>query len=107
MTLRFLVLFFITASLADAYTTWCCLHEVVPGWSVREANPIVAWMIDRLGLVRALALDTIINILVILWLYRTHLIKHGLKKIALYVFNAITWYAVGSNYYAMLLMGLN
>jgi len=107
ISLRFLVLLFIVASLADSYTTWCCLHETVPGWEVREANPIVAWMIDRLGLVRGLVIDTIINILVILWMYRTRLIKPKLKKIALIAFCGVTLYAVGSNYYAMLLMGLN
>lgn len=49
-------------ALLDHLTTWLCLRAPVPGWEVREANPIAAWLFGHVGLVEGLALDTVVTL---------------------------------------------
>jgi hypothetical protein len=62
---------FIALTLGDTYTTWACLHEPVPGWDVIEANPASEWLFAKLGLVPGLAVDSVLTLLVALWVVRT------------------------------------
>jgi hypothetical protein len=45
-------------ALLDHLTTWLCLRTPIPGWEIREANPLAAWLFGRVGLVEGLAIDT-------------------------------------------------
>ena len=31
-------------ALLDHVTTWLCLRAPIPGWEIREANPLAAWL---------------------------------------------------------------
>ncbi len=37
----------------------------IPGWEIREANPLAAWLFDRVGLVEGLAIDTLVTALAV------------------------------------------
>jgi hypothetical protein len=45
-------------ALLDHFTTWLCLRAPIPGWEIREANPLAAWLFERVGLIEGLAIDT-------------------------------------------------
>jgi len=45
-------------ALLDHLTTWLCLRTPIPGWEIREANPLAAWLFERVGLMEGLAIDT-------------------------------------------------
>ena len=45
-------------ALLDHLTTWLCLRMPIPGWEIHEANPLAAWLFERVGLVEGLAIDT-------------------------------------------------
>jgi hypothetical protein len=49
----------------DHLTTWLCLRAPVPGWEISEANPVAAWLFERVGLVEGLVLDTALTLLVV------------------------------------------
>ena len=52
-------------ALLDHLTTWLCLRAPIPGWEIREANPLAAWLFTRVGLVEGLAIDTLVTALAV------------------------------------------
>jgi hypothetical protein len=94
-------------SLADHWTTYLCLNTQVAGWQVTEANPIADWLFVRFGLAQGLWIDTVVTVLVLAFLVRTHRIARAAKLAALSVLVATTAYAVANNLQAVHRLGLS
>jgi hypothetical protein len=101
-----LIAVFMAVALADAYTTWACLHEPVPGWDVIEANPASAWLFEVVGLVPGLVVDGIATVLVLWWVGSTKRSTPRFKTICLLLATAVSGWAVYNNYQGMIEMGL-
>jgi hypothetical protein len=93
-------------TLGDAYTTWACLHEPVPGWDVVEANPASAWLFGFVGLVPGLVVDGIVTVLAVGWIGRTKKVTPKFKTICLLLAIAVSGWAVYNNYQGMIEMRL-
>ena len=95
---------FMVVIVGDAYTTWACLHNPIPG--VFEANPIANWMFGFLGLVPGLIVDGIITLLILVWLGFTKRIRTSFKLFILLLGITITTLAVFYNYQVMMEIGI-
>jgi hypothetical protein len=91
-------------TMADAYTTWTCLHIPIPG--VTEANPITAWLFEVWGLVPGLCVDGIVTALAVLWIGLTQRVPPLSKSVVFLVVTILTSWAVYNNYQIMIEMGL-
>jgi hypothetical protein len=94
-------------SLADHWTTYLCLRGRVAGWEVSEANPLAEWLFQRFGLAEGLWIDTLITVLVLVFLVRTPRIGRTAKLAALGVLVATTAFAVANNLQAVQQLGLS
>jgi hypothetical protein len=101
-----LIAVFMALTLADAYTTWACLHAPIPGWEVWEWNFMAAWLFEHLGLVPGLVVDGILTILVLGWIGITKRVTTKFKVIFMLGSIAVTCWAVYSNYQGMIEMRL-
>lgn len=97
---------FIALTLGDAYTTWACLHEPVSGWEVLEENPVAEWLFETLGLVPGLVVDSVLTLLVALWVARTKKLPIPLKVFYFALGITVTAWAVYHNYQGMVEMGI-
>jgi hypothetical protein len=95
---------FMAVTLADAYTTWACLHNPIPG--VTEANPITAWLFGLMGLVPSLILDGIVTALAAVWIIFTQRVPPLAKSVFFLVVTILTGCAVYYNYQIMIELGI-
>ncbi len=84
-------------ALLDHVTTWLCLRAPVPGWEIREANPLAAWLFGNVGLVEGLALDTLVTVLAVVLLARSQRMPPAAKLGLLGLLIATSAFAVANN----------
>ena len=93
-------------ALLDHVTTWLCLRAPIPGWEVREANPLAAWLFGRVGLVEGLALDTAVTLFALVLVIRTERIPRAGKLALLGLLIATSGYAAANNFEVIQQIGL-
>jgi hypothetical protein len=81
----------------DHLTTWLCLRAPVPGWEIREANPIAAWLFGRVGLVEGLALDTLVTLGAVSFVSEAQRVPHAAKLGLLGMLIVTSAFAVANN----------
>ena len=94
------------ATFGDHLTTWMCLREPVPGWSITEANPIAAYLFEVFGLGVGLMIDSLTTILAVTWVYRTSMFPDKIKIGCGLAATAVTIFAVVNNLKAMFAIGI-
>ena len=99
-----LIAVFVAVTMADAYTTWACLHEPIPG--LVEANPIAAWLFGLIGLVPGLVVDGIGTAIVLGWFGITKKVSPVYKFLFLLPVLVLNVWAVWHNYQIMVELGL-
>lgn len=105
--LHILALLTLLLTAADHWTTYLCLRSPVPGFDVREANPLAEWLFQSLGLVPGILVDSAVTLLAIAFLLSTALIPRAAKRVFLLATCAWTGVAVLNNLHAILTMGLS
>ena len=93
-------------ALLDHVTTWLCLRAPIPGWEIREANPLAAWLFGRFGLVEGLALDTLVTLAVVLLVAQTRRVPRAARLALLGLLIATSAYAVANNFDVIQQIGL-
>src|SRR5262245_58994615 len=93
-------------ALLDHLTTWLCLRAPIPGWEVREANPLAAWLFGRFGLVQGLALDTAVTLAVVVVVARTRRVPRAARLALLGLLIVTSAYAVANNLDVIQAIGL-
>ena len=104
--LRFFASTTILLTCADHWTTWLCLHAPVSGWNVSEANPVAAWLFRSAGLSEGLAIDSLITLGAVVFVFTTPVFDRVVKVGLLAVITCATGYAVARNVDAIQRMGL-
>ena len=105
--LRLLALLTLMLSASDHWTTYLCLRAPVEGMIVSEANPLAAWLFDRVGLVEGLLLDSFITVLALLFVLQTHRLPRPIKLGFLLAVVGGTGYAVVNNLGVLSRIGLS
>jgi hypothetical protein len=77
----FLAAVAVLVSLADHWTTWICLRAPVEGWRAAEANPLSAWLFERVGLAEGLLLDSGVTLVAMVFLARTPRVPEAAKLV--------------------------
>jgi hypothetical protein len=95
--LRVLAALALLLALLDHLTTWLCLRAPVPGWDVREANPIAAWLFGRVGLLEGLALDTVVTLGAVIVVTEARRVPRAAKLGLLGMLIATSAFAVANN----------
>jgi hypothetical protein len=95
--LRLLAALALLLAILDHLTTWLCLRAPVPGWEIREANPLAAWLFTRVGLVEGLALDTIVTLAAVVIVSEAPRIPRLAKLSLLGMLIATAAFAVANN----------
>ena len=93
-------------ALLDHWTTWLCLRAPVPGWDVREANPLAAWLFGRVGLVEGLWLDSLVTLAAVVLVARTRKVSRRLKLVLLGLLITTSAFAVANNFGVIQRLGL-
>jgi hypothetical protein len=93
-------------ALLDHLTTWLCLRAPIPGWDVREANPIAAWLFGHIGLVEGLALDTGVTLAAVLCVAQARRVPRAAKLGLLGLLIATSAWAVANNFDVIQQIGL-
>jgi len=105
--LRLLLLATLLLSAADHWTTWLCLRSPVPGWDVRELNPLSDWLFHGVGVGTGLLLDSAVTLAGLAFLAVTPLLPRPVKVGFLSTVVLGTGYAVANNVEAISRMGLS
>lgn len=105
--MRLLALLTLLVSAADHWTTYVCLRQPIPGWSVTEANPLADWLFATAGLVPGLLIDSAITLGGVAFLVVTQTVPAIAK--GLFFGLVITWttVAVVNNLEAIEALGLS
>jgi Domain of unknown function (DUF5658) len=90
----------------DHVTTWLCLRGTVPGWEIREANPLAAWLFGQFGLVGGLLLDTAVTLAVVYFLARVKRVPRAARLGLLGLLIVTSAYAVANNFDVIQQIGL-
>jgi hypothetical protein len=93
-------------ALLDHLTTWLCLRAPIPGWDVREANPLAAWLFGRIGLVEGLWLDSVVTLAAVLFVSRTARVSRAVKLGLLGLLITTSAFAVVNNFDVIQRLGL-
>jgi hypothetical protein len=93
-------------AMLDHLTTWLCLRSPVPGWEIREANPLAAWLFGHVGLVEGLALDSAVTVFAVLLVARTQRFPQAAKLGLLGMLIATSAFAVANNFDVIQQIGL-
>jgi ATP/ADP translocase len=104
--LRLLTSTTILLTIADHWTTYLCLRQPIEGWVVTEANPIAEMLFESAGLAAGLAIDSLVTLAAVLFLFTTHLFHRHAKVAFLGIISLSTGYAVVHNIGAIVRMGL-
>lgn len=91
----------------DHWTTYLCLADSVPGWHVREANPLAAWLFSAFGLVPGLAIDSAVTLGAVGLVLHTGLLPRSAKGACLLLLVATTAVAVLNNLDAIQTLGIS
>jgi hypothetical protein len=84
-------------ALLDHVTTWLCLRAPIPGWDVREANPLAAWLFGQLGLVEGLALDTFLTLFAVVFVAQARRVPRAARLALLGMLIVTSAYAAANN----------
>ena len=84
-------------TLLDHLTTWLCLRTELPGWEIREGNPLAAWMFAHLGLLQGLALDTAVTLAAVILVAQTRRVPRVVKLALLGLLITTSAFAVANN----------
>lgn len=90
----------------DHWTTFVCLRVTVPGFAVREGNPLAAWLFEQVGLVPGLVLDSVITVAALAFLLATRRVPATAKTLLLLMIGTWTAGAVANNVRAIEALGL-
>ena len=93
-------------ALLDHLTTWLCLRMPIPGWEIREANPIAAWLFDRIGLLEGLAIDTGVTALALVLVAYVARMPRAARLSLLGLLIGTSAFAVANNFGVMQQIGL-
>jgi len=93
-------------ALLDHWTTWLCLRAPIPGWEVREANPLAAWLFGRVGLVEGLWIDSAVTLAAVLLVARTEKVSRTVKLALLGLLITTSAFAAANNLGVMQRLGL-
>ena len=93
-------------ALLDHVTTWLCLRAPIPGWEIREANPLAAWLFGHFGLVQGLALDTAVTLSAVILLAQTQRVPRAARLALLGLLIATSAFAVANNFDVIQQIGL-
>ncbi len=105
--LRSLAILALLLTFADHWTTYVCLRAPVVGWHVDEANPAVALLFDRTGLVGGLLIDSIFTVFAVGFVLYTQRFQEHVKKGFLAFIVVTTGYAVANNFQAISALGIS
>ena len=92
---------------ADHWTTYLCLRTPVAGWQVTEANPLADWLLDSVGLVEGLLVDSVASVAALAFLLTTTLVPAEAKRLFFGFVVAWTGWAVVNNLQALKALGLS
>ena len=84
-------------ALLDHLTTWLCLRMPIPGWEIREANPIAAWLFEHVGLIEGLAIDTAVTALALVLVAYVARMPRAARLLVLGLLIASSAFAVANN----------
>lgn len=104
--LRVLAALALLFALIDHWTTWVCLRAPVPGWQVTEGNPLAAWLFGRVGLAEGLWLDSVVTLVAVVLVARTHRIGRPVKLALLGLLVCTSALAVANNFDVIRRIGL-
>jgi len=93
-------------ALLDHWTTWLCLRGPIPGWEIREANPLAAWLFGHFGLVQGLALDTLVTLAAVILVAQTRRVPWAARLALLGLLIATSAFAVANNVEVIQQIGL-
>lgn len=88
-------------NLADNATTFVCLRQPVPGFEVFEANPLAAWLFDKVGLVEGLVFEMLITTAAVTFLVWTTRLSGRLRLGILAILVALPAWAAANNMLVM------
>ena len=94
-------------ALLDHWTTWLCLHAPIPGWDVREANPLAAWLFGSVGLAEGLWIDSVVTLGAVLLVARTQRVPRPVKFGLLGLLILTSAFAVANNFEVVQRLGLS
>jgi hypothetical protein len=104
--LRLLAALALLLAMLDHLTTWLCLRAPVPGWEIREANPLAAWLFGRVGLVEGLLIDSALTLGVVLLVSQARRVPRAAKLGLLGVLIATSAFAAANNFDVIQQIGL-
>lgn len=84
-------------ALLDHFTTWLCLRTPIPGWEIREANPLAAWLFQHVGLIEGLAIDTGVTALALMLVAYTARLPRAARLSLLGLLIGTSAFAVANN----------
>jgi uncharacterized protein DUF5658 len=90
----------------DHVTTWLCLRAPIPGWEIREANPLAAWLFGRFGLVEGLVLDTLVTVGAVLFVAQARRVPRAARLALLGMLIATSAFAAVNNFDVIQQIGL-
>jgi hypothetical protein len=94
-------------ALLDHWTTWLCLRAPIPGWEVREANPLAAWLFGSVGLAEGLWVDSLVTLFAVLLVARTQKVSRAVKLVLLGLLITTSAFAVANNFGVIQRLGLS
>jgi hypothetical protein len=94
-------------ALLDHWTTWLCLRAPIPGWEVREANPLAAWLFGSVGLAEGLWVDSLVTLAAVLLVARTQKVSRAVKLVLLGLLITTSAFAVANNFGVIQRLGLS
>jgi len=103
---RLFVVLALLFSALDHWTTWLCLRAPVPGWDVREGNPLAAWLFGSFGLAEGLAIDSLVTLGAVLIVARTQRVARPVKLALLGLLIGSSAFAVANNFGVIQQIGL-
>jgi hypothetical protein len=105
--LRLVAVLALLFALLDHWTTWLCLRAPIPGWEVREANPLAAWLFGRVGLSEGLWIDSVVTLGAVLLVARTQKVSRPVKLGLLGLLIVTSAFAVANNFGVIRRLGLS
>ena len=94
-------------ALLDHWTTWLCLRAPTPGWEVREANPLAAWLFGSVGLAEGLWIDSVVTLAAVLLVARTQKVSRPVKLALLGLLITTSAFAVANNFGVIQRLGVS
>ena len=105
--LRVLAALTVMLSASDHWTTYLCLRGPVEGLRVIEANPLAAWLFEKMGLVEGLLFDSLLTVAALAFLLVTTRVPRQVKIAFLVTVVVGTGWAVLNNLGVLSQIGLS